>query len=559
MKFSEFKYERPNVDEACDFINKLTESFKKASTADEQIKIIAEYRDKMSDIGSMRSLAHIRHTINTNDEFYLAERDYFNSEGPKLSNASVNFGKAVLESPYKKEISDEFGKMYIKNLEFSSKSMIPEIVPLMQEENELNDAYQTFNANAKVPYKGKEYTISAMTKLMNSDDRSERRAAAQALSDFYRSNKDFYEGTYDKLVKNRTKQAKMMGFNSYTELAYIRRNRNCYTAEDVANFRRQVVEDIVPVVTKLKKAQAERIGVDNLTFYDLSTSYPDGNPKTFEKAEDMIQATKETFEMLSPLMKEYIDYMIDNELYDAPEKLGKRVGAYTSSVSKYKAPFVFLNYNGTEDSIRTTFHEFGHGFNSYLLRNNPNSSLYGSSMEINETHSMSMEFLARPGMNKFFKPEDVEKANMIHLEGCLTFLCYGSMVDHFQHIVYDNPELTPDERNAEWRKLEKMYRPFISFDGIEYYEDGCLWQRQQHLYSAPFYYIDYVLAQTIALQFWALMDKDYDEALEKYVDFTSRSKEDTFTELVRSIGFKVPFEDGALVSIAETVDKAINA
>ena len=558
MKFSEFKYVRPDMDAACKYIENLTDKFSKTTIAEEQIKIINDYRDRLIEVGSMMSLSNIRNTLNTNDEFYKAEKEFFNEKGPTYSNATINFGRQILKNGCIDEIKKEFGEIFISNLEFDVKSMTEEIIPLMEEENKLVSQYDEFNANAKVIFNGKEMPIEEVSKYTTDDDRSVRKAAMQALSDFYMSEKEFLETTYDKLVKNRTKQANIMGYKTYTPLGYIRMNRNSYTADDVAVFRKQIVDEIVPVIVKAKKKQAKRLGLDKITIYDNMYRFADGNPNGCESADEMMEITRQVFTDMSPLFKEYIDFMLDHELYDAPTRHGKSVGAYTDGIASYESPFVFLNYNGTEDAVRTTFHEFGHGFEGYLNRKNKNGYLNGYTMDIAETHSMSMEFLSWKGIGRFFSdPKDLEKYKISQVEDALAFLSYGTMVDHFQHIVYDNPDLTPDERNAEWRKLEKIYRPYLDFDGIEFYESGRLWQRQGHIFFQPFYYIDYVLAETIALQFWQLAEKDYDSALNKYVDYVRKGGSLKFTDLVRSAGLKVPFDEGSLKELGETLDKAI--
>lgn len=557
MKFSEFPYVRPDIDAVCGQINSLAEKFAAAKSAEEELEIIREYRSVLTEFNSTRTIASIRYTINTKDPFYLEENKFFNKNNPIVDKAMVTFGEALLKSSHLDEIKKEFGSIFITNIEFKTKSMNADVIELMQEENALNAKYQEFNANAQVPYNGKLLTIPDVTKMMSSDDRAVRRSAYQALSDFYMSHSDFYDKVYDDLVKNRTEQAKRMGFDSYTQLAYIRRNRNCYTPEDVAVFRKQIAEDIVPEIVKAKKQQSERTGIADMKIYDDAFYFADGNPKTFESADDMMNATIETFRELSPITADYINLMYEGQYYDAPSKEGKKVGAYTNFIPKYKAPFVFLNYAGAADDVTTTFHEFGHGFNGFCSRENPNNVLNNPTLDIAEIHSMSMEFMSYPGLNKFFSEEDVEKQKRSHLEHCLAFLSYGTMVDHFQHIMYDRPELTPDERNKVWLDLEKIYRPYMDFDGIEFYAAGRVWQRQQHLFSAPFYYIDYVLAQTIALQFWEIGTKDFQKSFDMYVELTKKGGTLTFTDLVARSGLKVPFKEGALKSIAEAVSKAL--
>lgn len=557
MKFSEFPYVRPDMDAACAYMDNLTKKFSQAKSAEEEIAIITDYRDKSIEVENMMSLCYIRNTQNTNDEFYKAEQEFFDQKSPTYSNSTVNFGKEILKSKHLDAIKKEFGDIFISNLEFASKSMSEEIIPLMEEENKLVSEYQLFNANAKVKFQGKEMTISAVSKFTTDDDRSVRKAAMQALSDFYISGKEFLDTTFDKLVKNRTKQAQMMGYKTYTPLGYIRMNRNSYNEKDVEVFRKQIADVIVPVIVKAKSNQAKRLGLDKITIYDNNYRFADGNPKGCESAEEMMELTRQVFTDMSPLFKEYIDFMLEHELYDAPDRPGKRIGAYCSGVPTYECPFVFLNYNGTEDAVRTTFHEFGHGFEGYMNRKDKNAYMLSYTMDIAETHSMSMEFLSWKGIGRFFNETDLKKYKTSQVEDALTFLSYGTMVDHFQHIIYANPDLTPEERNAEWAKLEKIYRPYLDFDGIEFYAKGAMWQRQQHIYSSPFYYIDYVLAQTVALQFWQLAEKDYDKALNTYVEHVKRGGSMKFTDLIRAAGLKVPFDEGSLSELAETIEKTL--
>lgn len=557
MKFCDFPYVRPDVDAVCTQLANITKSFKNASDINSELDVIAAYRDILVDFNSMKTIASIRHTINTLDEFYAAEDKFFSQNLPRVDKVMVDFGMAVLKSTHIPKIKAKFGDIFITNLEFKAKSMNSELVPLMQEENALVSEYQSFNARAKVVYNGTEYTIPGITSLMNDDDRAVRRAAYEAFSTFYCSNKAFYDELFDKMVKNRTAQANAMGFKSYTELGYIRRNRNCYTPSDVDIFRKQVVNDIVPVVVEMKKRQAARINIPDMKIYDNDLYFSDGNPKTSLDAKQLMEVGQQVFGDLSPITKEYIDFMMEGEYYDTPSRPGKRVGAYCNYIPAHKAPFVFLNYNGSASEINTYFHEFGHGFNAYCSRSDDFSVLTPYTLDIAEIHSMTMEFMAQPGYPKFFSPTDVKKQKTSHLEHCLEFLAYGTMVDEFQHIMYDKPELTPDGRNAEWLKLEKKYRPFMDFDDIEFYETGRTWQRQQHIFSSPFYYIDYCLAQAIALQFWQIAQTDPALSFSKYVTLVKHGGRKSFTDLVECSELVVPFTDNALKAIAAEVQKTL--
>ena len=164
---------------------------------------------------------------------------------------------------------------------------------------------------------------------------------------------------------------------------------------------------------------------------------------------------------------------------------------------------------------------------------------------------MSMEFFAWPWADGFFG-QDARKFRYSHLAGALTFIPYGTMVDHFQHIVYEKPDMTPEERHAEWKRLAAIYQPWMRLDGeIPFYGAGEYWQRQMHIYQSPFYYIDYCLAQTVSLQFWAMLQKDCADAWAHYMAYTKQGGSRTFTELLNHAGLTTPFEESCLRGVCE--------
>jgi len=173
-------------------------------------------------------------------------------------------------------------------------------------------------------------------------------------------------------------------------------------------------------------------------------------------------------------------------------------------------------------------------------------------MESAEIHSMSMEFLTSPWHHLFFGG-DTAKYELAHAEDSFFFLPYGCIVDEFQHIMYQQPALTPDERNAVWLELEKKYRPWNDFADLPFYSRGAGWQRQLHIYECPFYYIDYCLAQTIALQFFAAQLHDPKDAWKRYLALTKCAGSKTYAGLVETAGMQVPFAPGSLEKVADTV------
>ncbi|HBA64446.1 MAG TPA: M3 family oligoendopeptidase, partial [Lachnospiraceae bacterium] len=365
MKFSEMPYERVDLEQLLSDIRNITEGFQTAGSAEEQISWIHKMDEMMGKVQTMERLAYIRYTINTQDPFYAAEQEHNSQTSPLIEEAMQPYYRAIVESPYRAELEQKIGKMLFVRHEFALKGFSPEITKLVQEENLLTAEYQALMGSAQIPFDGKVLNIAQMGQYTVSPDREVRKQAFEAMGRYYDSKQKELDEIFDKLVKNRTEQAKRLGYDSYVDLAYIRRER-CYTVEDVRNFRKQVLEDLVPVNCRLKEAQAKRIGVDHICFYDDAYSFPDGNATPQGTPEELLAAAKEMYTEMSPETAEFIQAMFDMDLFDVLAKPGKTTGGYCDSLPVYKCPFIFANFNGTSGDVEVLTHEAGHAFASYV-------------------------------------------------------------------------------------------------------------------------------------------------------------------------------------------------
>lgn len=555
MKFSEMPYSRPDMEALAAATTQTLEAMKAAPNAAGQIAAYDAYEKKMQTAGTMQQIAYIRHTINTKDEFYNAENDYMDEIGPKLQELTHRVNTALLESPYRAELERHYGALMFKNLEIAARSFSPAIVELMQEENKLVSEYQNLYASATVEFDGKTMPLPLLGPYKQDPDRAVRKAAYEADAKFFDSHREELDTLYDKLVKVRDAQAKKMGLPNYIPLGYDRMGRNCYTAKDVAAFRDQIAEDMVPIVAKVKEAQRRRIGVEKLAFYDEPISFADGNAVPEGTPDEILAAGKKMYQELSPETAEFIDFMFENELFDVLSRDGKAPGGYCTEIADYKSPFIFSNFNATAGDVDVLTHEAGHAFEAYrAFKQELPSLLHSPTIEACECHSMSMEFLTAPWHHLFFGKQ-TDKYELGHCEDALVFISYGCMVDEFQHKVYENPGMTPEQRNELWLSLEKKYRPWIDFDNLPFYSRGGGWQRQLHIYEVPLYYIDYCMAQTVAFQFWNLSRENYAEAWKRYMTFVDKAGTATFAELVESAGLKVPYHAGCIKEIGESISR----
>ncbi len=550
MKFQDMPYERVDFEEAGKELCALTEAFAAAGSGEEQFAIHEKYYKLTDRVSTMMTIAYIRNSIDSSDEFYEAERKYCDEQEPIFRNLILQYEDKMYASPYRDYLEQKIGPVAFKNMEIAKKAFDEKVIPLMQEESELKAEYNKLIAGARISFDGKELNLSLLKPYMTSADRSVRMQAWAKRDEYFAANEEKLDEIYDKLVKNRTAQAQAMGYADYRELGYYRMQRNCYTLEDMENFRNQVKRDFVPFAEQVHEKRRKNLGVEKLSGADNDVWFAHGNPAPQGTPEEIMAAGQKMYSELSPETKEFFDFMMENELFDVLGRKNKHAGGYMTYLPMYESPFIFANFNGTSDDVDVITHECGHAFQGYLSGKDPIHEHADITMETAETHSMSMEFFTEKWMELFFG-DRADEYRQMHLESCIAFIPYGCMVDEFQHIVYANPTLTPKQRKEVWHELEREYKPHLDFAGFPFFEGGGYWQGQQHIYNSPFYYIDYCLAQTCALEYKVKMDEDFDAAWASYLKLCKLSASDFFTGLLEKVGLDNPFEDGCLAKLAE--------
>ena len=556
QKFKDLPYERVDSDKFVKEYTELTQALKDAKCFDEAWKVHEKITEMTNHFVTEMVIARTRYDIDTTDEFYSAENDYYDEITPLFSDCSNKYMKVLFESPFKEGFEEKLGPVALKSMELSIKSFDEKIIGLAQEENELSSKYTKLIATAKIPFEGEDYNLSLMRKFTVDPDRDVRKRAGKAISDYFLTETDEIDDIYDKMVANRTKQAREMGYEDYIDLGYMRMNRNSSGRKEVENFRKQVKEAFVPLATMIHEKRRERIGVDSLKHYDNEVHFKNGNPAPVGTPEEILAAGQAMYRELSPETGEFMDFMREYDLFDVLGRKTKRQGGYMTFLPDYKAPFIFANFNGTSGDVDVITHECGHAFQGYLTRNDPIPEHNELTMETAEIHSMSMEYFTYGWMDKFFGDRKDDYYTM-HLEDSIIFVPYGCMVDEFQHIVYENPDMTPAERKQVWKDLEKTYRPHLDYDGDPFFAEGGYWQRQSHIFQSPFYYIDYVLASVCAMQFKVRMDEDFRGAFEDYLKLCKLSVTKFYEPMLKECGLRSPFEDGCIENLVEALKKKI--
>lgn len=554
MNFLEFEYKRPEQDEILASLQTFQEQIEQAKDYSEFLTTFKALVEFEKGIQTQMQLASIRHTIDTRDEFYTSECDYFDMISPVIENAYHAIDQLILNSPYRQQLEQDVPKTWFLIHEFGQKTMSDAIIEDLQEENKLASRYQNVIASAQINFKDEVHTLASIEKYMYDRDREIRKQAHKAYWGWFAEHEQEIGEIFDQLVKVRTKIANKMGYETFTPFGYLRMLRLDYDRHDVEQYRQNVLEDVVPVAMKLYQAQAKRLGYSGSTLpaWDEKVSFESGNPKPKYELSELVKRALQMYQELSKQTGIFFKEMVDQNLMDLEAKPGKAAGGYCETLPDYGVPFIFANSNGTQGDIETLTHEAGHGLQAWLSRDVFPFDLVWPTSESAEISSMGMEFLTWPWMNLFFE-EDTDKYYYTHLEGAVKFLGYGVLVDHFQHEVYDHPDWSHEQRMACWRQLEKQYLPQKDYQEIDFLERGGWWMRQLHIFMDPFYYIDYTLAQVVALQIWSRLQHQDPTVFDDYLAMAKCGGIKTFKELVTISKNKIPFEKGCLKQTMQDV------
>ena len=557
-KFSEIKYKKINIEKVSADLNALIDEFKNAETFEAQNKALEKVNKLSNDLSTNMQVAEIRYTLDTRSKLNQRNKQQLDELGPVITGLFNRFQVELVNAKFRPQLEEKWGKHLFNMTQNALECFDEKIIPELQEDNALSSEYTKVIAEAKIEFRGEIYNLSQLSKYVQSTDRATRREASLAVCKFFEDNNERIGDIYDKMVKVRTRMAHKLGYENYVELGYKALGRTDYDKKMVEGYREQIYRDLVPLTNKLFKEQAKRLGIKNPQFYDYSIHFKSGNAIPDGDKDFLVKQATTMYHELSEETDTFFTFMKEYELLDLETRPGKAGGGYMTYLPKYKAPFIFSNFNGTSGDVDVLTHEFGHAFQGYMSRNIKCPDYHMPTMEACEIHSMSMEFITYPWMNLFFG-ENEAKYRYTHLADAITFIPYGATVDEFQHWVYENPEVTHAERCAKWREIEKKYLPHRVYDEAPILESGAFWLRQGHIFGSPFYYIDYTLAQVVAFQFFIENEKNHEKAWKKYVKLCKMGGKYPFTELLQRAHLNNPFVDGTIKKIVRPLTKYLKS
>lgn len=460
---------------------------------------------------------------------------------PVAEEHDATIRQALLASPARAALETKFGPLLFKVFENAQASFAPENIALNVEVGELEARFERLLGNARPVVDGEELTLPKVNALLSHPDATKRKAAWEAYVGWIQTHADELHGLYSELVARRHQLGRNLGEPTFIPLGYRKHRRLDYGPAEVKTFREGIKRHIVPLLRDLRRKQAEWLGTPTVRPWDMAY-YPGASlaPGVAPIGEQLSRA-QGLFDRMHPKLGGHFKRMVAEGLIDLENRPGKRPGAYCTGFEDLGLISIFCNSTGDSEDIATLTHEMGHAFQGWESRWIEPLELRWPTYEACEIHSMGMEFMALRHLDAFFGPEDVQCFRRLKLIDTITILPYIAVVDAFQHWVYEHPTHTPEERDRAWSELWDEFLPGVDWSGHEA-EKAVRWKRQIHLFVAPFYYIDYAIAESAALQLWLLAEKDPAKCMETYLELCRIGGSQSLVEIVKSAGLVSPFD-----------------
>ena len=468
-------------------------------------------------VGETGSMLYVNMTCDTeNEEVKQAYLDFVEQVQPELAKVGDLLNRKLAESPYADELDSVEYNVLLRDTRMGIALFREENIALGTELTKLGQRYNEICGAMTVQFDGEERTMQQMGKYLQVNDREVRESAYRAVGERRFQDAEEIDELYDKMIALRHQVAKNAGYENFRDYTFDSKRRFDYTPADCEAFQTAIEEICVPLMREIDGERRDALGLKELRMWDMGHDVQGRNLlQPFTEVEEMVAGTSRMFHRLSPELGEFFDSLRDGTSLDLESRKGKAPGGYQLQRDHSRKPFIFMNATGLQRDLETMVHEAGHAFHSIYADEIPLVDYRSAPIEFCEVAAMSMELLTHDFLDEFYSSDDANRAVREHLEGIVSILAWIATIDAFQHWIYTNPRHSKEERHQQWLDLGDRFGSNLDWTGFEEWRKVG-WQRQLHLFSYPFYYIEYGIAQLGALQLWLQYRKNPQTALDNY-------------------------------------------
>lgn len=549
--FNELVYKRIDYDKTKDRLNKLISALGKSKNFNDFLINFKEIINIQNEIEEMYDYADIRNMRDLKDEYFNDEIAYWNAYKPKFDSLFLPFYDAILKSEYKTNLSSLVPPNFFKTIEYQKRITDKEINDLLKKEQELKKEYQSLTRE-KVTFNGEEMNLAKLNGFMKDNNRDIRKEASDVYNDYYLERQEYFDRIFLDLISVRKEIAEILGFDNYVEYSLYKLRRFNYDYNDIHTFRDNIRKYVNPLIESLRAIQKENLGIKELEYFD--NIFFKASPKPLYEGKCLLKKIEEALKFDQELLETY-HILLENGYIDFLNRDNKVGFSITNYLCKTGLPVITGSYKNTYYDITATTHELGHAYQKYnagLMDKNYIVSplLKYPTMEIAEMFSHALSIISLPHLKCLFKDVDYSKYCIEFLYDLISLLPYICLVDEFQETIYLMDEIDSNKIHATWLKLASKYNLEYQNKGNENLEKGNFFYRQVHIFTDPFYYIDYAIS---IIESFSLASSCEDD-LSKFKSASSVASYYPIKELSKKFDIPDPFKEESIKLLVKKLE-----
>ncbi len=471
---------------------------------------------------------------------------------PHITLWEQKLNAKLINCSFSNELPRDAYSIYLRMVQNACQIFRENNVPLLTQVQLQTKEYGRIFSQMTVGLDGKQMTLQKAGFLLEERDRSKRAQVYQKINERILEDSEHLEDLFDELLHRRHQLALNAGFDNYRDFAFRHLNRFDYSPQDCYDLHEAVKSEILPILDELYDLRKQKLQISSLRPWDLNVDVMGENPlHPFQDTTDLVEKSIHCLSLIHPEFGTIISQMQDQNLLDIESRPGKSPGGYNIPLQVQRMPFIFMNATGSLNDVRTFMHECGHAIHFYQTRSFPLLSSRRFPSEVSELAAMTMELLTMDNWEVFFPGRyELLRARINQLENVLKVLPWIVTVDKFQDWLYLNPNHSREERKEHWLKiLHSFSSSVVDFSGLDRYLEF-LWHKQLHIFEAPFYYIEYGIAQLGAIAIWKQYRQNPQKAVENYIAAMRLGNTRPIREIYQAAGIEFRFDQAYISDLA---------
>ena len=382
-------------------------------------------------------------------------------------------------------------------------------------------------------------TFSNKEKLLSyirSTKADERKSAYQSLLQVYKKNSGILGEIYQNLVLQwRDENMNMRGYESPISVRNASNNLDDSTVRALLN----VCKKNSDIFQDYFLEKAKMLGHRKLRRYDLyaplSLRNSDQKKFTFSEA---VNTVLDTFEGFNAQFREYSERVFNEHHVDSEIRKDKQGGAFCSTVSPKRTPYVLLNFDGKSRDVSTMAHELGHAIHSIAASDKPITVAHAP-LPLAETASVFAEMLLN---DKLFSSVGFREQKILlaeHIDDMYATImrqAYFTLFEIDAHRIIANENATTDKISELYlNNLSQQFGDSVNVSSDFQWE----WTYIPHFFHSPFYCYAYSFGNLLVLSLYQQFKNEGRSFIPKYLNILSSGGSRKPEELLKDSGMDI--------------------